>query len=124
MLAVCGIVRRHGRILVCKRPAGGVFPGFWEPPTECLEGEDTLEDALERAFFERLTVVPQDMAPLGATDGFYGEDIRFLGYNVTLRKNFVHLYGYEDFRWVKPRSLNRLRMLKPFVTLLTQEPNV
>ena len=124
MLAVYGVVRRNGRILMCKRPSGGAFPGFWEPPTECLDNEETLEDALEKVFFERLTVVPQTMTPLGATDAFCGENVRFLGYDVKLRKNFVHLYGYEDFRWVKPKNLNRLRVLKPFVTLLTPQSNV
>ena len=58
MLAVCGIVRRKGRVLMCKRGAGTLFPGFWELPTEILEDGETAEDALERAFFERLTVNP------------------------------------------------------------------
>ena len=119
MLAVFGVVRRNGRILVCKRPSGGAFPGYWEFPTEALEGEETAENALERAFFERLTACPKSVKSLGAVDAFYGEDVRLLGYEVVLRKNFFHLYGYEDFRWVKPRNLKHLRMLRPFVTFLT-----
>ena len=57
MLAVCGIVRRKGRILMCKRPACGMFPGFWELPTESLEENETFEDALERVFFEKTKVI-------------------------------------------------------------------
>ena len=117
MLAVCGIVRQKGRILMCKRPACGMLPGFWELPTECLEENETLEDALERVFFERLTVNPKQMRAVGAVSV---KDIRLLAYEVELRKNFFHIYGYEDFRWVKPRRLSKMRIFEPHVTILTE----
>ena len=120
MLAVCGIVRRKGRILMCKRGGGMLFPSYWELPTEILEDGETAEDALERAFFERLTVNPQKMHPVGAVDFSYGDGGRILGYEVELCRNFVHIYGYDDFRWVKYRDLNRLRILEPHVSLLTE----
>ena len=124
MLAVCGIVHQQGRFLVCKRPSGGVFPGFWELPTEALEGEETFEDALDRVFFERLGVRVESACPMGAVDEFLGENVRFLGYNVELQKNFVQIYGYEDFRWVRPRDLKKLRFLNSSVMLLKQTINV
>ena len=120
MLAVCGIVRRKGRILMCKRGGGMLFPGFWELPTEILEDGEMAEDALERAFFERLTDFPQKMKPLGSVDFDYGEGCRILAYDVELSRNFIHIYGYDDFRWVKPKDLKRLRVLTPHVTLLTR----
>ncbi|MBR6454290.1 MAG: NUDIX domain-containing protein [Fibrobacter sp.] len=116
MLAVCGIVRRKGKILVCKRPACGMFPSLWELPTESLEENETIEDALERVFFERLTVNVKNMRAVGAVSA---ENIRFLGYEVELRKNFFHIYGYEGFRWVKPSGLSVMRIFEPHVTLLT-----
>lgn len=125
MLAVCGIVRKNGRILMCKRSAGTLFPGFWELPTESLEGEETFEDALERAFFERLTVNVRQPFPIGAVDcgsvksGLNGEDVRLLSYEVALEKNFIHIYGYDDFRWVKLSNLKHMKVLEPYVTLLT-----
>lgn len=111
---------------MCKRSAGGQFPGFWELPTECLEGEETLEDALERVFFERLTVNLRQELPLGAVDcGLFksdanDEDVRLLGYEVELTKNFIHIYGYDDFRWVKLSNLKRMRVLEPYVTIITR----
>ena len=117
MLAVCGIVRQKGRILMCKRPACGLLPGFWELPTESLEENETFEDALERVFFERLTVNPKRMRAIGAVSV---KDIRLLAYEVELRKNFFHIYGYEDFRWVKPRRLSKMRIFEPHVTILTE----
>ena len=117
MLAVCGIVRQKGKILMCKRPACGMLPGFWELPTESLEENETFEDALERVFFERLTVNPKRMRAVGAVSV---KDIRLLAYEVELRKNFFHIYGYEDFRWVKPRRLSKMRIFEPHVTILTE----
>ena len=116
MLAVCGIVRRKGRILMCKRAASASYPSVWELPTEVLEDGETAEDALERAFFERLTVNVKNMRAVGAVSA---ENIRFLGYEVELRKNFFHIYGYEGFRWVKPSGLSVMRIFEPHVTLLT-----
>lgn len=120
MLAVCGIVHQKGRFLVCKRASLGAFPGFWELPTESLEGEETLEDALERVFFERLTARVKTAAPLGALEGCFGENTRFLSYKVELEKNFFQLYGYEDFRWIKPKNLKNMRILSSSVMLLKQ----
>ena len=119
MLAVCGIVRKNDRILMCKRPAGVQFQGAWELPTETLEGDASAEDSLEMAFFDRLTAKIQTLRPVGALDWHLNDDYRLLAYDVTLQKNFFHIYGYDDFRWVKIRDLGRLRVLKPHVTLLT-----
>ena len=125
MLAVCGIVRKNGRILMCKRSAGVPFPGYWELPTESLDGDETLEDALDRVFFERLTASLWQSRSLGAVDcgplkcEANGEDVRLWGYEVKLEKNFIHIYGYVDFRWVKPSNLKRMKVLEPYVTLLT-----
>ena len=127
MLAVCGIVKKNGRVLMCKRPAGGPFPGYWELPTECLDGDESLEDALERVFFERLTVNLRQKRPWGAVDcGLFKGDVnddnvRLLGYEVELEKNFFHIYGYDDFRWVKVSNLKKMRVLEPCVTMLTKK---
>lgn len=112
---------------MCKRSAGGQFPGYWELPTECLDGDETLEDALERVFFERLTVNLRQKRPWGAVDcGLFKGDVnddnvRLLGYEVELEKNFFHIYGYDDFRWVKVSNLKKMRVLEPCVTMLTKK---
>ena len=118
MLAVCGVVRQKGRILVCKRASGMQFSGCWELPTEILEGDDCAEDALERGFFERLTARTRALRPVGAVDFTCGEGFRLLAYAVELEKNFFHIYGYDDFRWVKPCHLRRIRLLEPHAALL------
>jgi len=97
-----------------------LFPGLWELPTEVLEEGEMAEDALERGLFERLTVNLRSAKPLGAVDFCFGEGGRIMGYEVELQRNFFHIYGYDDFRWIKPRDLKHLRVLAPHVTILTQ----
>lgn len=121
MLAVCGIVLKKGRVLLCKRPVGMNFPGFWEPPTEVIDEGETLEDSLEKAIFERLTAIPQKIHHLGAVDFAYGEGGRLFACEVELQRNFIRIYGYDEFRWVKLQDLKRFRMLKPHVTILTEQ---
>ncbi len=129
MLAVCGIVCRKGKILVCKRPLGGAYSGLWEFPTEVLEENETFEEALERGFFERLTVRPKNMHVVGAVDFMAensvcglvsGETVRLLGYDVELEKNYIQLNGYDGFRWVKPWNLKKMSFFEPHVMLLTE----
>lgn len=104
---------------MCRRAPEMQFPGCWELPTEILEGDECAEDALERAFFERLTAKTKTLRPVGAVDFAHGDGARLLAYAVDLQKNFFHIYGYSDFRWVKIQNLRLLRVLEPHVTLLT-----
>lgn len=107
MLAVCGIVNRNGRVLVCKRPSGSFFSGRWEFPTEVLENDEVLEDALERGVFERLSVRIKEFLPLGAVNLDAIDDCRLFGFQIKLEKNFVQLYGYGASKWVKVNELRK-----------------
>ncbi len=49
LVLACAIVRRNGRILLARRPAGGLFGGLWAPPAvEVADGEEASA-ALSRA---------------------------------------------------------------------------
>ncbi|WP_407443158.1 NUDIX domain-containing protein [Fibrobacter sp.] len=115
MLAVSAIVEKKGRVLLCKRPAQGAFPGWWEFPTEPLEGLDTMEDALERGVFDRLSTNVDCMEPLGAADFYDGEGGRLYGFRVNLTNNFVNLCGYDAFKWVKINDLRKKGLFRPCV---------
>ena len=55
MIAVtAGILRRDGRILICKRPEGKRLAGYWEFPGGKLEPGETPEECLKRELFEEL----------------------------------------------------------------------
>lgn len=59
----CAIVTRRGRVLLARRPAGGLFGGLWAPPAvEVAEGEDAaaaLSRALVREHGLRCAVGPE-----------------------------------------------------------------
>ncbi|HEX9051478.1 MAG TPA: A/G-specific adenine glycosylase [Anaeromyxobacter sp.] len=61
LVLACAILRRDGRILLARRPAGGLFGGLWTPPAvEVREGEDAgaaLARALRREHGIRGTVL-------------------------------------------------------------------
>lgn len=67
MLVSCGIAEREGKVLICRRPACVPYAGYWEFPSGEVEGNETLEDSLENAFFDRLTVKLRSHRPLGAS---------------------------------------------------------
>jgi 8-oxo-dGTP diphosphatase len=51
---VAAVVRRDGRILVTRRPAGGSRPGLWEFPGGKVEPGESEPAALEREIREEL----------------------------------------------------------------------
>lgn len=118
MLAVCAIAEHCGKVLICKRPMNVLYPGRWEFPTEPLEDDDTMEDALERGLFERLCVLPKSKDYLGAIDMAEAEGGRLFGFKTILNTNFVKKYGYTAFKWVKKEDLKRYSMLLSHVMFI------
>ncbi len=63
LVLACAIVRERGRLLLARRPAGGLFGGLWAPPcAEVEEGSDAavaLASALLREHGLRCAVGPE-----------------------------------------------------------------
>lgn len=53
---VAGLLRRHGRILICQRGRGGEHPGQWEFPGGKLEPGEEERAALVRELREELGI--------------------------------------------------------------------
>ena len=53
---VAAVVERHGRYLLCQRPAGKRHGGLWEFPGGKLEPGETLQAAVRRELAEELGV--------------------------------------------------------------------
>ena len=60
---VIGIVIRAGKVLICQRPEGKSFAGYWEFPGGKREPGETVEQCLRRELREELNI---DVAPLHA----------------------------------------------------------
>lgn len=111
-----GILRREGRILICRRPAGAAFAGKWEFPGGKLKEGESPEGALVRELAEELDI---DVQP---------ESLRWLE---TVRHSYpggpcveLHFFRVLDFRkepsnrsferiaWVSPREASGFDFLE------------
>ena len=53
---MAGIIEQEGRVLICQRPAGGIFGGKWEFPGGNMRPSETPRQALERELREELDI--------------------------------------------------------------------
>ena len=60
---VIGVVARGGRVLICQRPEGKSFGGYWEFPGGKREHDETCESCLRRELREELGI---DVTPVRA----------------------------------------------------------
>lgn len=118
MQAVCGIAHKDGKVLICKRPEGVPYPGYWEFPTELLRFDETLEDALERGFFDRLGMVPEREIGIFAENSAEFPEIRIFGYLAPINNLMVFLNGYSERKWVSVNELTKFRLMSPCVTFV------
>jgi 8-oxo-dGTP diphosphatase len=55
-VAVGVLIGSDGRFLLCSRPAGKVYAGYWEFPGGKLEAGESVEQALRRELLEELGI--------------------------------------------------------------------
>jgi len=55
---VAAIIEQDGRVLICRRQAGGIFGGKWEFPGGKIRPSETPRQALERELREELGAAP------------------------------------------------------------------
>jgi len=57
LTVTAGVIRQDGRVLLAKRPSGGLLGGLWEFPGGTVEEfDENLEACLEREIFEELGI--------------------------------------------------------------------
>ena len=110
-LVSAALIRRNGRILISKRPAGSHLSGSWEFPGGKREDGETLEECLEREIREELGVAVRAERFLSRVDHEYET------FTISL-----HLFlcsepegeptpmGCESVAWVHPEELCRYPM--------------
>ncbi len=118
MQAVCGIAHKDGKVLICKRSGDVPYRGYWEFPTELLEQEETLEDALERGFFDRLGVVPEREIGIFSEKSMEFPEIRLFAYLISGNFKNLSLNGYSERKWISVNELSKFRLMSPCVTFV------
>jgi len=104
--AAIAVIEKDGRILIQKRPAGGLLAGLWEFPGGKVEPGESLRSALRREIREELGVEVEDVRRLTTVRHAY---TRFL---VTLHAYACRIRD-QDFRtgsrrrWVTLTSIRK-----------------
>lgn len=107
------VIRRDGKVLVARRPSGGLLGGLWEFPGGKLEAEEELGDGLRREICEELGVEVIVGAPLGVYHHSYTH------FRITLHAFECRLAAGEpcpleasELRWAAPAELASFPMGK------------
>ena len=105
---VAGLIERKGRLLICQRRRGGVFPLQWEFPGGKLRAGETPRAGLARELREELGVTAQIGAEVYRTRHRYREfssslQICFFAVREISRapRNVV----FERILWARPADL-------------------
>jgi 8-oxo-dGTP diphosphatase len=108
-----GVLRRDGRILACRRPAGGPHPGKWEFPGGKLEGTETAEACLVRELREELGIAAVVGESLGRTIARYPAkpEIELDFFAIERFEGEPDERHYADLRWLLPEELPTLDFL-------------
>lgn len=103
--AVVPILRRDGRVLVIKRAAGVVMPGYWCPPSGGIEAGETQAEAVVRETQEELGVTVTPIAKVWECPTDEGE-FKLHWWTVDLPPTELtpDPAEVEDLRWVTPEE--------------------
>jgi 8-oxo-dGTP diphosphatase len=108
---VTAIIRRQGKILVGRRPAGGALPDVWEFPGGKIEAKESPEDALKRELNEELGIEAEIGKLQYAGTFTYGKrGLLFLFYDVKFWKGEIKPEHHTDLKWISPKELQDLAL--------------
>ena len=104
---VIGIVRRADKVLICQRPQGKAFAGYWEFPGGKREPGELIESCLRRELREELAIDVIPQRPLTPIDHDYPRGrIRLLPYLCTQTDGGEpRPLECQQTRWVCPPEL-------------------
>ena len=104
------VIVADGRVLICKRPEGGSFAGYWEFPGGKREPAETVEGCLVREVAEELAIDVQPRLGLQTIDHDYPAGrIRLHPYLCAWIGGQLRPLACQEARWVDPRELPRYR---------------
>ncbi len=103
---VAGIVWKEGRILVCRRPAGGHMPGFWEFPGGKIELDEHPEEALRREIGEELGIdVHVGVLRWETCHRYPDREVHLRFYDCEWKSGVARNLGVSRHEWAHPSSL-------------------
>ncbi|MBA3660281.1 MAG: (deoxy)nucleoside triphosphate pyrophosphohydrolase [Gammaproteobacteria bacterium] len=118
---VVGLVKQEGKLLLCKRPPGKPYAGYWEFPGGKVEPAETRLEALQRELQEELGIIVKTASSWGEYIHHYPDKSVCL--NLWVVTDFDGLpSGLEgqDLEWVTFSTLIKKNLLEGNLPLLNQ----
>jgi mutator protein MutT len=105
---VIAIVTRADKVLICQRPDGRSFAGYWEFPGGKREPGETLHACLEREVREELAIRIRPISALSTIDYDYPRGrIRLHPFVCEHEHGEPQLLACQAVLWVRPEELRR-----------------
>lgn len=104
------IIRRQGKILICRRMAGGSCSRLWEFPGGKVQPEETEEQCAVRECREELAITIQICGEYARTSYSYPDgEIAFVFFDAKManEQEEPNAIVHEEIRWVSPAQLER-----------------
>ena len=101
------IIRRGDAVLICRRPAGGSFAGYWEFPGGKREPGESLAHCVAREVREELAMTVQPCHALTPIEHDYpSRRIRLHPFVCNHAGDEPELIACDAARWVRPQDLH------------------
>ncbi len=107
--AVAGWIERRGKVVVVRRPHGGLLGGMWELPGGTIEGGVKPEDALRRHLAATLGLSLRRVESAGSVEHvFTHRRLRLHVFRCGKPDGRVRRADLLDHRWLSPSELSQL----------------
>ena len=101
-----GLICHDGRYLIAKRRMGVHLAGLWEFPGGKREGEETLEECLQRELFEELNIRIEIPVPFQIIRDEYPEKtVELHFFRCTIGEGRATPLDCAEIRWVYPSEM-------------------
>ena len=114
-----GLICRNGRVLITKRHKGSHLAGLWEFPGGKQEGDETLQECLERELKEELGISVRAEKLLMSVDHEYDtKSITLHLFKCSQPVGDPEPLECESLRWVRPEELTQYPLPSADLSLL------
>ncbi len=112
-VVAAAVVRRHGRVLIGRRPKGKLLGGLWEFPGGKVEGDESLNACIRREMREEVGVSVAAGSEIGVFHHAYTHfRVTVHALECRLVRGEPKALEHTDLRWVPVRELGKFPMGK------------
>lgn len=108
------LLNNKSEVFITERPAGKIWPGYWEFPGGKIEAGETPEAALLREVAEEIGITLKEVTPFG----FVSETRADEGYHVVVLcylcrswQGTPQAQEQQQIAWVRPEALDGYKLL-------------